>query len=219
MYFMGKKLVIVGAGGHAMVIADAAESRGENLITYIADNPSPFGLELNGKESDLPHLLARHLGMQVCLGIGDNFQRKAAVLRIKSANLGVAFPTIIHPSAIICKGAIIGEGAFIGAGAVISADAKVGAFAIVNTRASLDHHSTLGDYASLAPAAATGGNAHIGEGTAIGMGVMIHHGVRVGTWSVVGSMALVSKDLPEQVVACGQPARVVRGRNPGDAYL
>lgn len=216
-----KPLLIKGASLHGCVVADAA--RGWEITGFIdasCGRPEALGFgPLLGRPDDLPGLLAKSGVGYLFIAIGDNAARKAAVERSKAKAPGLRFPAIIHPGAIVCQGAEVGEGALVCAGAVVGAGAKVGAFAIVNTRASLDHHSTLGDYASMAPASATGGNAHIGEGAAIGMGVMIHHGTKVGDWTVVGSSSLVNKDLPGGVVACGQPARVLRERKFDEPYL
>ena len=71
----------------------------------------------------------------------------------------------------------------------------------------------------MAPASATGGGAVIGLGTAVGMGAMVHHGVRLGEDVVLGSLSLANKDIPDRVVAVGNPARVLRPRTPGETYL
>lgn len=216
-----KTLLIKGASLHGCVVADAA--RGWVIAGFLDQAKGrPEALQfgpLLGRPEDLPGLVARLGVTDLFVAIGDNALRKAAVARAKARAPGVRFPTLIHPSAIVCQGAEIGEGALVCAGAVVGVGAKVGAFAIVNTRASLEHHASLGDYASLAPAVATGGSAHIGEGTAIGMGAMIHHGINIGAWSVVGSASLVNKELPGGIVACGQPARVIRDRKPDERYL
>ena len=217
-----KPLLIKGASGHGAVAAEAAMLKWK-IVGFVdaasqRQETSKFG-PLLGTPEDVPKLAASHGAADLFIAIGDNYVRKTAVTRMRSIAPGVRFPSIIHPSATICKDVEIGEGALICAGAVIGVGAKVGAFCIVNTRASLDHHSTLGDYASLAPAAATGGNAHIGEGTAIGMGVMIHHGITIGAWTVVGSGSLVNKDLPGGVTAFGQPARAIQKRQPDERYL
>jgi len=44
----------------------------------------------------------------------------------------------------------------------------------------------------------------------IGAGAMIMRGVRIGARSIVGAGALVTQNLPDDVVAVGNPARIVR---------
>jgi len=218
-----KPLLIKGASAHGVVAAEAATFRWK-VVGFVDAAAGATGLigafgPLLGLPTDIPELLLKHGAADIFVAIGDNFTRKKAVAHVKSLAPHLHFPAIVHPTATICQNVEIGEGAIICAGAVVATGAKVGAFSILNTGASLDHHSTLGDYASMAPASATGGNAHIGEGAVIGMGAIIHHGTHVGPWTVVGSASLVNKNLPENVTAYGQPARVIRPRRPDERYL
>lgn len=50
----------------------------------------------------------------------------------------------------------------------------------------------------------------IGNGAWLGGGVIVGPGVRVGERTVVGAGAVVVRDLPADVVAVGNPARVIR---------
>ena len=216
---MRDPLVILGASGHAVVLAQAAEASGRHVVGHLADRPSTCGLRHLGDESELGVLLSRHPGLEVALGIGDNHARRLAAARLERMHPGLAFATIIHPSAAVCGDGSVGRGAFVAAAAVVAAGAKVGAFAILNTRASLDHHSSLGDFASMAPASATGGNAVIGSGAHVGMGAMVHHGVTIGDDAVLGSLALANKDVPARTIWVGNPARQIKVREPGEPYL
>lgn len=51
---------------------------------------------------------------------------------------------------------------------------------------------------------------HIGENCWIGAGVSILPGVTIGKNSVIGAGSVVTKDIPENVVAAGSPCRVLR---------
>jgi len=50
----------------------------------------------------------------------------------------------------------------------------------------------------------------IGANVWLGGGVIVHPGVSIGEHTVVGARAVVTRDLPANVVAIGNPARVVR---------
>jgi maltose O-acetyltransferase len=50
----------------------------------------------------------------------------------------------------------------------------------------------------------------IGDNVWLGGGVIVCPGVTIGAHTVVGAGSVVTKDLPERVVAVGSPARVVR---------
>ena len=51
---------------------------------------------------------------------------------------------------------------------------------------------------------------HIGDNVWIGAGVVIVPGVRIGKNSVIGGGSVVTKDVPENVVAVGNPCRILR---------
>lgn len=54
------------------------------------------------------------------------------------------------------------------------------------------------------------GNIHLGKGCFIGLNVTILPGVHIGEGAVIGSCALVTKDIPAWTIATGVPAKVVR---------
>jgi acetyltransferase-like isoleucine patch superfamily enzyme len=105
------------------------------------------------------------------------------------------------------------------AGAVLNPGVRVGEFCIVNTRASLDHDSTMGAFSSLAPGAITGGNVAVGSYSNVGMGATVLPGVSIGQHTLIGAGALVYRSVPDNSVAYGVPARLIRSRQPGDRYL
>jgi acetyltransferase-like isoleucine patch superfamily enzyme len=83
----------------------------------------------------------------------------------------------------------------------------------------LEHESVLKDFASLAPGAVVGGRSTIGERSAVGLGASVKHGISVGDDTIIGANSYVHRDISDELVAYGSPARVVRSREPGDTYL
>lgn len=57
---------------------------------------------------------------------------------------------------------------------------------------------------------------HIGRNCWFGAGVIILPGITVGNNTVVGAGSIVTKDLPDNVVAVGNPCRVLREINEHD---
>ena len=51
---------------------------------------------------------------------------------------------------------------------------------------------------------------HIGENSWIGAGVIIVPGITIGKNTIIGAGSVVTKDIPDNVVAVGNPCRVLR---------
>jgi sugar O-acyltransferase (sialic acid O-acetyltransferase NeuD family) len=120
------------------------------------------------------------------------------------------YTTLIHPSAILSDTIEIGPGCFIEPGAIITSFAQLGFGVSVNRGVTIGHHTTLGDYVSLNPGVHVAGHCHIGDGTLIGMGACVFNGVRIGRNSIIGGGSIVTKDIPEGVIAWGNPCTIVK---------
>ena len=57
---------------------------------------------------------------------------------------------------------------------------------------------------------------HIGDNAWIGAGVIVVPGVRIGRNAVIGAGSIVTRDIPDDVVAVGNPCRVLRGVSERD---
>ena len=52
--------------------------------------------------------------------------------------------------------------------------------------------------------------AHIGENVFLGSNVVVLKGVNIGKNSVIGNNSVVTKSIPDNVIAAGNPARVIK---------
>ena len=208
------RLFILGAGGHGAVVADIALRAGLN--------PSGFvdAFKAGGRLLDLPiHASLEGLDAEaLVLALGDNYKRQQLLESLRDQG-SFLFPTLIHPSAVVAGSVTIGPGSMIMAGAIIGPNTRVGEFCIVNHRASLDHDSRLADFASLAPGAITGGGVKIGQRSAVSLAAAVKHGVKIGKDTVLGANSYLNKDLGDELIAYGSPAKQIRSRSPGEPYL
>ena len=53
------------------------------------------------------------------------------------------------------------------------------------------------------------GRTHVGPGASLGAGVVVVTGITIGAWAMVGSGAVVTKDVPDHALVVGNPARIV----------
>ena len=120
------------------------------------------------------------------------------------------FINIIHDGLDISNTSKLGRGVLINSKVSIAAHTTIGDFVSINRHVSIGHHTNIGDYCSINPGVNIAGNVTIGEGTTIGMGTNILHTVNIGKNSIIGSGSVVTKDIPDNVVAYGSPCKIIR---------
>lgn len=215
-----QRVLIVGAGGHAQVVADillrARDAHGQAApIGYLDDNPDLRGRTLLGLPVLGPieaHASLAHDGLIVAVGRNDLRRSLYELLRAR----GEPILSAVHPSAIIAPDVTLGPGSMVCARVVVNPGAEIGENVILNTAATVDHHNRIGDHVHIGPGARLGGDVRIGEGCLVGIGATIMPQRSVGAWSVVGAGGLVHRDLPAGVTAVGVPARVISQQRDGE---
>jgi sugar O-acyltransferase (sialic acid O-acetyltransferase NeuD family) len=210
---MADRLLVLGAGGHAKVVVDAALASGWDVVGLLDADPSRAGQKLLDRpifacdEYGASELCAAHAA-QIVVAIGQNETRRRIfeLLRAKGAPIA----TIVHPRACVASSCSIAAGTVVFAGVVVNPDTRIGANVILNTSSSIDHDGVIGDHAHVSPGVHVGGTVSVGEGTHIGIGATLRNDIRVGSWCLVGAGSVVVESLPDRVVAFGVPARVRR---------
>ena len=167
-------IAILGDGGHARVLADAAS------LQY-----GPLNFDLNirrlGRDiepSEIESLIA---------GVGDQRAKRELVAKYG----GDRFIEVRHPSAIIAATASIGLAPQIMAGAIIQPGAVIGDHVLINTGAQIDHDCHVGDYCFIGPGAVLCGDVTLGAGCFIGAGATIVPGVTVAAEEFIRAGELV----------------------------
>lgn len=201
-------MYLYGASGHAKVIIDSLKASGVPVSGLFDDNPdvktlldytvfSSFDTEQLGVE-------------ELIISVGVNNIRKKITEKLPP---NIHYGRAIHPSAIISKYSSIDKGTVVMQGVVIQSSVKIGKHCIINTTASVDHDCVIEDFAHISPNATLCGSVSVGEGSQVGAGAVIIPGIRIGKWSLVAAGAVVMKDVPDNVLVLGNPARVVKKIN------
>lgn len=195
---MRKKVIIIGAGGHAKVIADIIKASGDEIIGFLDDNKK-FKNKIIFDDKKVLGLLSeteinQYKDMYFIIGIGNNKIRKKISRRFKNIN----WYTAIHPNAIIGSNVKIGEGSVIMPGTVINICTKIGKHCIINTCSSLDHDNIIDNFVHISPGSHLAGDVQIGEGTWICAGVTIINNIKIEKNNIIGAGATVVKDIEEK---------------------
>lgn len=206
---MSRFLLIVGAGGHGHVVADAARLSGQwEKIAFIDDRypelVSVGSWSVIGTIAELDSLVSDW--GEAVIAVGDNITRIEMLEKIKSCGFDIV--SIIHPSSQIAEGVVVGEGTVVLANAVINVGSKLGVACIVNTAATVDHNNQIEDGAHISPGVHLGGNVVVGAQSWVGIGASVIHGCTIGYDVIVGAGAVVTNNIGDGLTVVGIPARV-----------
>jgi acetyltransferase EpsM len=200
-------LALIGGGGHALVVAEAARATGGTVCGVFDDADAPvtqstLGLATLGRLGDVAARLPADSNWILCVG---DLATRQQVLTTLMPMAGRAC-AVIDPRAMISPTARVGVGTFIAARAVVQTGAHIGAHCIVNTGAIVEHECQIGSNTHVAPGVTMGGRVRVGSGSLIGLGATILPGIRVGNGSVVGAGAVVVRDVEDGETVVGVPA-------------
>ena len=211
------KLVIIGAGEHGAVVADAALLTLKwSEIVFLDDKDfggeTVLGIPVVGRADDWVELAGQDA--EFFVAIGGNARRLEVVLSIESQQEVIV--SIVHPSAVVSPFAIVDPGVVVCAGAVINPRATIGRGSIVNTGATVDHDCVIKSGAHISPGANLAGGVCVGDRSWIGIGASVREGVTIGRDTIVGAGAAVVSDIADGETVGGVPARALSIRNSDD---
>lgn len=210
------KIIIWGASGHAFVVSEIARLVGYDIVGFIDDislhriGEYFSGAKILGGREQLHELLLSGVS-KIFLGFGNCQMRLEIGEYVRRE--GFDLVTLIHPTAVISTSAVIGDGTLVGACAVVNAEAQIGENTIINTSAIVEHECVIRAGVHVSPGACLGGKVYIGRASWIGIGAVVKDSIRIGSETIVGAGAVVVRDIPDKVIAYGNPARVKRSNN------
>ena len=210
-----KDLVIIGAGDFGREIANVVERinnvRSEwNLMGFVDDSTEIQGKVIDGYKvigtSEWLNVSDKEIYAICSLGVAST--RKKVIT--KFTNEKIKWATLIDPDAKLYKDSEAGKGSIICGGSILAINAKVHDHVIVNLNCTLGHDDIIGDYNVVNPGVNVSGKVTTGECVDLGTGSKVIQGLSVGKNTTIGAGAVVIKDLPENCVAVGAPAKPIK---------
>ncbi len=213
------QLVILGAGGHAAVVAESAMRAGWTVVAVASAGADAHACPVSGVEligdpdgtgiERIAALVAA--GARLHAAVGDGAVRERWFARLQGTGIAGSstFATIIDPAAVVSPSASIGAGCFIGAGAIVQARAVLHECVIVNTRAVVEHDCTVEAFAHIAPGAVLCGSVRVGRRAQVSAGAVVIPVRRIGEGAMVGAGAVVVRDVVANTTVVGVPARAI----------
>lgn len=169
---MGKRLLILGAGGHGKVVREVALSicninqKAVYEIVDFLDDQSEIAV---GKIAELEKFRDKY--SDVFCGIGNNTTRKQ--LLDKAKELGFHIPVLIHSTAYISSSALMEAGTVVEPKAIVNTNTVVHRGCIISVGAILDHDVEIGEFA------------HVNAGAIVKAGGRVESGKKLDAGEVV----------------------------------
>jgi len=207
-------LGIYGSGGLGREVLELAQciqcaSNRWSEIVFIDDyskesskNGAKLMTFLNFKDSYQTNI------SEISIAIGDPASRKKVSEEVSA--IGYILATLVHPSVKIPESTEVKNGTTVCINAFISCNVVLGVNSYIQPHAQVSHDCVLGDNAVVSPSANLAGSVTVGEGSYIGMGAIVKERVSIGSWTIIGMGATVYQDIGDEVVAIGNPARVIK---------
>lgn len=209
-----KEIFVLGIGGSTPVFIDIAEACDYKIAGLYHYNDertgeNDHGYPILGSFEDLYQSDIK--GKMFLLSQGDMKIREEVTNKIKQ--LGGLIPTLVHPTSVISKYAkISNKGVIIGTNCIVQADSVIKSNAVLWDMALVCHQTIIGNYCFVGPKALVGAHIEVQDFAFIGQDALLVSG-KVGTMganSLLGAGAVLTKELPANVVAVGNPARVIK---------
>lgn len=213
------KIAIIGAGGQARVVYEILSYDRNIEVFAFVDNvvrgsdEHIMGIPVMGDHSVLPKLITNGVRGAI-IAVGDNEIRAAHFEKLRG--MGLEMVNAVHPTSSITPSVKLGSGVTIAMGAIISTGARIGNNVIINTGAIIDHEDEIEDHVHVGPGCSIAGRVTIKRSTLIGIGSVVRDYLTIGKNTIIGAGSVVLEDIPDNVVAAGVPAKVIKPRNEGD---
>lgn len=217
-------IVLIGGGTQVSYTIDIIEKENKHKIIGIIDSIKDIGHKIEnykviGKQEDMIRIVNEYSIEGCVISIGDNWTRKAIYEQICGYSIKLNWPNVIHPSVIIGNNVKIGQGMIAMAGVIINSNSKLGDFVNLYTNCNIEHDCIINDYASISAGVVLGGLVEIGKFSAISLNATVFDRLCIGENTVVGAASLITKNLPDDVLAYGVPAKIIRKREKKEKFL
>jgi sugar O-acyltransferase (sialic acid O-acetyltransferase NeuD family) len=212
------KVIIVGAGQNGGQVYNILKLDKEvTIVGFLDDDPDKqgtekYGLPVFGAVSTVESVAAKHGVRGAIVAVGNNGIRGRMTKQLRKA--GLCIVSAIHTHAFIDDTAQIGQGSIIEMGAMVHPESRIGEGVFVGGSTVVAHDCVIGDYTLLGGGVVFGGDVVVEAYATLGVGTILQPHVRIGRNVTTGIGTVVVKDLPDNAVAVGVPAKILRFQVP-----
>ncbi|MDA9030969.1 acetyltransferase [Candidatus Pseudothioglobus singularis] len=195
---MIKKIILIGAGGHAKSCIDVIDSTGEFSIAGFLDSNESLNevmdIPIIGSDINLKDLRLKYKYAFITLGQIKNYRLRKKLFE-KLLFYEYEIPILKSKYSIISKKSFIGKGSIVMHGAIVNCESEIGLNCIINSRSLVEHDVKIDNHAHIATGAILNGGVEIGEGTFVGSGTVVKQGVKIAENCVIGAGLFIKYDV------------------------
>jgi acetyltransferase EpsM len=200
---VAKRLLILGAGGHARAVADVAAECGWSVAGFTDRAGGPKGPDILGDDSQVADLIRAGTVDAAIVGVGNTALARRAELFDLLKTAGTKTPSLVHPRASVSRSAKIGEGVVIFPGVVLGAHVEVGDNVVLYSNVVAEHDCRIAAHAYLSPGVILCGAVTVESCAFLGAGAVVLPGLTVGRNGMVPAGDVVRGNIQPG----GRPAR------------
>ena len=193
---MKKKIILIGAGGHATSILEIIEESKKFQIIGFLDNKKKnnfFGYKILGKDNLLKKY-SKNCAAFISVGQIKNYKIRKNIFN-NLILLNYEIPSFIAKSANLSKNSSIGSGTILMRNVIVNSNSSISDNCIINNNALIEHDVVISSNCHISTGAIVNGNVTIDKNTFIGSGAIIKEGVKIGKSCIIGAGNIIKKDI------------------------
>lgn len=194
------------------------EGRAEEIHGIADRNPQLQGSTIGGRPvlGSLEQLIDAnsHTQYAFCICLSEDYFADRAQITAELVARGQKFASIFSVRSHISPTATIAPGVILYPGACVGTAARVGSCVSALTDVLIEHDCVVHDNVELAPRALLAGASEVETGAFVGLNATVFPKIVVGAHATVGGGAVVTRHVAAYAVVAGNPARVLRMKDP-----
>ena len=209
------KILLYGGKSTALIVSEMLKDISINpkfiFDQYIKKLSFKSNAKFSNDKKDLEKFIDKSNFFFVCIGMMDGKLRHkiSKILR----DMGLSQFSLISKNSLIDKTSKFGKGTLIMPNAVVHKFSKIGDNCYLNVNSVIDHECIIGNGVHLMGSCYLAGRVHVEDYASVGANATILPDIKIGKNAIIGAGAVVTKNVKDNEVVMGNPAKFYRLNN------